>query len=360
MLLPDTESANIAAEASMRVAQYALIGVGLTALISLIVAIISLIVNSKTQSNLKTLEFENNKKLAEINANLEKSKSEDDARRDYDYDARKRLYKECEPLFFRLTEASINALYRVVSLARTARWGALGPEKPSWLGKKEYYMASTVYTLLLPVAIFRLIQNKLTMVDLTVDKRISDQYSLAKWIYLCLTEDFELAEIEPALPYKPFTPGWETKRLASTREFWREGIGQGRLDAAVGEIIITDTAGQERVLTFGEFEKKFYAEDNNQFHPFGDIFLNFHPADRPVLWRILITQALLFVKLVDTSYMSQDTFTLYLSHIPRDLEGADLNSLNWTPGQDLTENKELAESIKVAKAYLKKRLSPLF
>src|ERR1700741_4790112 len=54
------------------------------------------------------------------------------ARRDYEYDARKRLYKEVEPLLFQLFEASEHSYFRVKSLARTCRNGNLGKGPASW------------------------------------------------------------------------------------------------------------------------------------------------------------------------------------------------------------------------------------
>src|SRR5215218_7940770 len=139
MLLADTESAIIAAEAARRTAQFALVGTGVTALISIVVAFYTQWSAKKTQRELKQLELGNNEELAKLNATLGKRKSEDDARRDYDYEARKRLYKECEPLLFRLAEASENGLHRIFSLARTARMGDLGPQRPNWLQSPGYY-----------------------------------------------------------------------------------------------------------------------------------------------------------------------------------------------------------------------------
>ena len=52
---------------------------------------------------------------------LNKRKSEQDARRDYEYEARKRLYQECEPLFFKLVETSETALTHIKNMAKRAK-----------------------------------------------------------------------------------------------------------------------------------------------------------------------------------------------------------------------------------------------
>jgi len=66
---------------------------------SLIVSIIGTLWGRKNQKDLETLKSE-----------LADERAESDARRDYEYDARKRLYEECEPLLFQLIELSENAL----------------------------------------------------------------------------------------------------------------------------------------------------------------------------------------------------------------------------------------------------------
>ena len=117
-----------------------------------------------------------------------------DAQRDYEYEARKRLYQQCEPLLFQLAEFSESALYRIYSLARTARHGNL----PSWVDEDDYYMRSTMYFLISPLIILRLIQSQLTFVDLTLDSHIARQYSLLKLLFLTFTDDFTFAHMPPA------------------------------------------------------------------------------------------------------------------------------------------------------------------
>jgi hypothetical protein len=176
----------VAAETAKKTALIALLGSGLAALATIVVAYITQRGARRNQRELKQLELKNAEAMAELtersqrdlkelerqNAEavarltdaLGEGKSERDARRDYDYEARKRLYKEAEPLLFRLSEASEAALHRIFSLARTARNGDLGSEG-NWLDSPEYFMASTIYTLLVPAVVFRLLQDRLTLVD---------------------------------------------------------------------------------------------------------------------------------------------------------------------------------------------------
>src|ERR1700688_1501373 len=50
---------------------------------------------------------------------------ETDARREYEYEARKRLYEECEPLIFQTLESAEVARRRVRSIARKSCNGTL-------------------------------------------------------------------------------------------------------------------------------------------------------------------------------------------------------------------------------------------
>jgi hypothetical protein len=165
-----------------------------------------------TYSNQLLLESEQakyNRELEELKAKLDRSNvefgTENQARKDYEYEARKRLYQQCEPLLFQLVELSENALHRIYSLARTSRRGELGGNR-GWLSDTHaYYLASTIYNLLAPLVIYRLIQRRLTLVDLTVDPHINSQYLLAKRLYISFTDDFEFARIEPSIDYDPNT-----------------------------------------------------------------------------------------------------------------------------------------------------------
>src|SRR5262249_21509942 len=83
---------------------------------SLVVAIISAVIARKNQRDFEVLRAE-----------LDEEKKEKDALRDYWYEARKRLYHECEPLLFLLAEVSETARGRIYGLARRAQDGKLSP-----------------------------------------------------------------------------------------------------------------------------------------------------------------------------------------------------------------------------------------
>jgi hypothetical protein len=109
----------------------------LSALVSLLVAIISYLSTRANQREVERLRADLNEKQAERNA-----------LRDYEYEARKRLYHECAPLIFQLLEQAEGVINRVGNLARTASQGKLEPGR-TWL-KRDYYRLSTYYRFLAP------------------------------------------------------------------------------------------------------------------------------------------------------------------------------------------------------------------
>ena len=84
-----------------------IIGAIIAALSSLIVAGISYFITRRNAHELESLK-----------ADLAEKQAEKNARRDYLYEARKRLYQEYEPLLFQLVELSESALKRIYALAR--------------------------------------------------------------------------------------------------------------------------------------------------------------------------------------------------------------------------------------------------
>src|SRR3712207_627574 len=100
---------------------------------SLIVAIISVLVTARTSRRVARLTDELEKQRLYLASELEEQRAVRDARRDYEYEARKRLYEECEPLLFEAAELAELGRYRVVSLARSCREGVLLPDGSGWL-----------------------------------------------------------------------------------------------------------------------------------------------------------------------------------------------------------------------------------
>jgi hypothetical protein len=140
----------------------------IAAIASLVIAIIAHLSNR-----------DNQKAIEELRNRYAENKAERDAIRDYQYEAQKRIYHECGPIVFQLAELSEAAFYRITNLAQTARHGNLEPGPHSFL-RSEYYRVSTIYRLLAPSAALKLMQRRLTLVDLSLDYAMHRQYTLVR------------------------------------------------------------------------------------------------------------------------------------------------------------------------------------
>src|SRR3954453_17928998 len=113
-------------------------------LLTIITAGISFLVAVTSAALSYAFTRKNQHDLERLRADLDEKRRERDALRDYEYEARKRLYHECGPVLLQLMELSESGLRRVAGLARTAAQGNLGPDDTSWLADRlSYYHLST-------------------------------------------------------------------------------------------------------------------------------------------------------------------------------------------------------------------------
>src|SRR5215207_1749089 len=166
---------------------------------SIIGGVITYLLNKRIEKYKRMSDIE----LKRLEAELANKTAEQDARRDYEYEARKRLYHEIEPYLFLFLELSGGAINRIFRLAYTAKEGNLDPNA-GWLSGPGYFINSTIYRLIAPLAAFKLIQRRLTLFDLELDPKINIQYSLGKCLYSTFSDDFDLAKSYPSLEYEPY------------------------------------------------------------------------------------------------------------------------------------------------------------
>jgi hypothetical protein len=272
--------------------------------------------NAEVQEKLLGLKRQSDEEIARVTAAIKLqgdlqlaafSKSEDErlsaaaARRAYEYEARKRLYQDCEPLLFQLSQNAGVAIGRVVSLAREAREGRLaGPDgslsgDPAEDSGRGYYFRSTLYQLLAPLAIAYLLRTHLTLQDMALDPWVKREFSLSDAAYRALTRDFHFASLNPVIPNyreqadKPSDP-------AASNSVLKQGIFLGRLDNLIESLIATE-GEHRRLITFGRFEELLVQQRSAVAHtlkPLIGIVANFHPHTHPVFWRILSAEYFLF------------------------------------------------------------------
>jgi hypothetical protein len=266
----------------------------ISAIVSGVVAIAVAILNPFMQREIERLKGQIGGATERLKAQLASEDAAKKARLEYEFDARKRLYSELEPLLFQLFEAAEHSYFRVVSLVRTQRLGNLGISERSWLVGFRYYFCSTIFRLFLPLAIFRIIQRSATFVDLGLDEQIRTKYFLLKLSYLAFTDDFVIARQSPPLKYDPNNKNWEEERKLAPEVYWRQGLYLGHIDRLI-EIMIVQEEGKQRPITYGEFEDKAHNDPvfKAVLEPILDVFHGFSFETRPILARILLTHACL-------------------------------------------------------------------
>lgn len=340
----------------------------------IVVAVVALFASIATAVVTAILSKRNDIRLKQIENELDTKKAEQDARRDYEYEARKRLYQECEPILFQWAELSDSAIKRIYALARNAKEGNLGPAR-HWLATDHYFIRSTIYRLIAPLAAFKLLQNRLTGIDLKLDQSINVQYLLAKSLYYTFSSANDLARTDPSIPYDPDQIGSDVSKLDEYQKkanlidrperFWLQGLKVGTLDKLVESLISVDTTGISHIMSFGEFEKRYFDVETvkgieaQRFETFITLFSYFHPKTRPVLWRILIAQSFLYnsikkIRKEGNIHLAriEDVVNLF------DIEESMINCEWRQNGENVTDH-EFARPFEAAKKYLREQLLSL-
>ncbi len=243
------------------------------------------------------IKLQSDLQLAAFSKSEEERLSAASARRAYEYDARRRLYQECEPLLFQLSQNAGVAIGRVISLAREAREGRLVASTGALSGElmedsgRGYYIRSTLFQLLAPLAIAYLLRTQLTHRDLTLDPWVKRAFALSDASYRAFTRDFQFAALDPAIP------DYRNRADSSANSgVIKQGVFLGRLDNLMEALI--DVEGEKRrIITFGQFEKTLALPNSTLLRalaPLTKIIANFHPGTHPVFWRILCAEYFLF------------------------------------------------------------------
>ncbi|HHO51886.1 MAG TPA: hypothetical protein ENK18_13650 [Deltaproteobacteria bacterium] len=242
--------------------------------------------------------------LEQLRSQLQLERDAADSRRSYEFEGLRRLYERYEPLRFQLMEATLHAGWRVQSLARSARLGDIRPDGSGWMEDSTgYYLAITVYELMLPAVLYRIMRRCLTFVDFSLEARIEWEYRLARSYTLGLSNDFSLAAFPGAeLPYEPGVDDWRERRRITPAQHWRQGLSIGILDSFLEQMTQQGPDGALEPISFGAFYDRIRRAPTNtpdgaakdplqeQYPIVADVFLGFHPTTRPVLWRVLLYQ----------------------------------------------------------------------
>jgi hypothetical protein len=266
-------------------------------ILALVTALASLIVSIAAATAAYFSNVRSETRIRHLEDKLTEARSERAARREYVYEARKRLYIDFQPVLFQLVERCEGALARIRGIAEEAREERiLWPSRlgEGW-GNERYHMIATTWDLLTPLAFVRIGQQRLTGLDLSVDRMVRWQYLLSRELYTSWIMGNELAAQKPVLSYD------------DQEQPTRQHVLSGYLEKIVDCLIRVDESGRLACIRFSEFYDSF--SDQGFVETLADITVpltNFHPRQKPLLWRLLLTQAHLHMAIIKTFEQSAE------------------------------------------------------
>ena len=263
----------------------AVIAALITGSVSLLVAVFSVTFTAYTQRKTAQDNRARDEKLARLNASLTQQRDEDIALRDYTYEARKRLYKEVNPILFRLRELCEGSIWRVRRIVCGEFQVITDYQKLT-----DYHVQTTAQRLVGPLVVAQEIQRHMTAVDLRVDPAIKAQYIVSRELLWILHEGKAIAAVPPAIRY----------RGEGAPEEPRQHLTFAQLQRLVDVFTKQEEDGTRRPLKLMELED---SKTDKDIAPvllrMKTLFTSASASSTPVLWRLLIAQASLMHVLVD-------------------------------------------------------------
>lgn len=190
---------------------------------------------------------------------------ERDAERQYQLEAKKRLYTAIGPLRFQLMKACVEFA------ARVDRMG--GGKQPYATSLKGYFGRSTIFRLLRLFGILELIERQIAYADFSVDPSTVGLLRFKQQSFLCLSSS--------TIPLGHPKANWVDQR---------EHVFFDTL-SMIGAAMIVDGNGEDpsRVMRFDEFNA--FIEDKNKLvrlEPVPTLFEDFSVDAKPILWTRLV------------------------------------------------------------------------
>lgn len=198
----------------------------------------------------------------EINREVQLQLGERAAQREYEYDARKRLYLAIGPLRFQLLAAC---------RACASRIEGLGGREPYDLSFDGYFGRNTVHRLLSPFALLELIERQLAYSDFATDQGALDCLRLKKSFSLAWSGD-EVVLGHPDLDW--------------TRQV--QHVFGGFRTKAANALICEGVGNSERVMRFDEFSTMDSRDWLERIKPFPELLASFSIHTKPILWVRLV------------------------------------------------------------------------
>jgi hypothetical protein len=190
------------------------------------------------------------------------------ADREYQLEARKRLYSSIGPLKFQLVVACRDYSNRIVNYG-------LGTRYATDIG--GYYGKSTLYRLLKPFALSELLERQMTYFDFSVDPSVASLLQFKRAAYASLTSGSIIVEGQQGVEWR-----------AQQQHVFYDNLSRA------SNAMIKSARGGGRVLRFHEFDEFVQAPDSRRrLEPLPELFREFDIVQKPIWWIRLVTLALL-------------------------------------------------------------------
>jgi hypothetical protein len=226
-----------------------------------------------------------------------------------------------------------------------------------WLSDSHnYFTITTVYRLIAPLAAYKILRSKLTLIDINVDTSISFQYTIAKTIYDTISDDIDLAKRLVkrilSLKYDPNIVGFGK----------RQGLFVGTVEKLTEDLIVQEANNISRVKSYGEFENEFFNSELNEWKQPWDkaarLYTTFNPKTHPVLWLILITQAILYQSLKNSSKNKDSEPHFNFEALKSQI--AENKKIDWrNEEREDSDDEVFTHSFEASKQYLEEKLKDI-
>ncbi|TPQ31040.1 hypothetical protein C2U70_25110 [Bradyrhizobium guangdongense] len=198
-----------------------------------------------------------------IRKEIETQLGEGAAQRQYELEARRRLYLAIGPLRFQLMLACRDLTGRIQSFAFTQRYH---------MNLASYYGRSTLYRILRPIAICELIEEQIALADFSIDPSAIDCLRFRRTITRTFSGD-ELPCDHPQI-------NWDVQE---------QHVFADAISSCARRLIATSDG--KRVLRFDEFEEQLDNEGATIVAPFDSLLIDFTTAAKPIFWIRLVSYA---------------------------------------------------------------------
>jgi hypothetical protein len=252
------------------------------------------------------------KAIEQLKAELTYENKVKAARVDYEYDARKRLYKEVEPTVFAAHLAAASLRARVLGFVDRIRAGDICPDKArNWLAIDPYFLQSTAYRIFLPMAYYYNLSREISQYDFTLEPLIGRKFMALAVFNEIPTGDFDLAAMfEPTVPYAPYADLDEKEKKLDVARYTFQGIVRGDVQRFTSMMTLTED-GKRTPMEWFQFEEQLARARSplsRAFTPVRHTLFHFHPVTHPIVWRALIAYVLLAEFFVEAREFTIDEF----------------------------------------------------